>query len=405
MLGEDGAGQPGRGRPRGGSGAAAVPGPAAAGAHALQHRPAGHDRVRHRAGRGPGAAARGAIEPVLVDETRPLLQGARLTAWELAEAGIPHRLTIDSAAAWAMATGQVDCVWSGRTASPPTARSRTRSAPMRWLWPRTGTASRSSSSRPNRPGRGDRDRARDRRRAAGRDRRSPSRPVCRPPGADRGVQPRLRCHPAGTGHRGRHRERRDRRGRIRAVAGSEQIADIAPGSLYARGWMPGTAGNISVRTGRSAVITGSGLSKGELAAADMVTVSVADSAAVAGSAAPVGRDRHPHRDLPGHRGRRGGACASPRMRPPSRSARAGPDLLTVQRLRADQGSGHGGHHRQSRYSPIMPTSRASAREIERHLREHPHSPPVLFIAGHGITAWGAEPRAGPRPRRMSRGDV
>ncbi len=57
--------------------------------------------------------ARGRIAEVLVDETRPLLQGARLTAWELAEAGIPHRLTIDSAAAWAMATEQVDCVMVG----------------------------------------------------------------------------------------------------------------------------------------------------------------------------------------------------------------------------------------------------------------------------------------------------
>ena len=57
--------------------------------------------------------SRGKVEDVLVDETRPLLQGARLTAWELAEAGIPHRLTIDSAAAWAMATGQVDCVVVG----------------------------------------------------------------------------------------------------------------------------------------------------------------------------------------------------------------------------------------------------------------------------------------------------
>ena len=57
--------------------------------------------------------ARGKVADVLVDETRPLLQGARLTAWELAEAGIAHRLTIDSAAAWAMATGQVDCVIVG----------------------------------------------------------------------------------------------------------------------------------------------------------------------------------------------------------------------------------------------------------------------------------------------------
>src|SRR3954452_25025781 len=37
-----------------------------------------------------GAAERGFLERVLVDETRPLLQGARLTAWELERAGIPH---------------------------------------------------------------------------------------------------------------------------------------------------------------------------------------------------------------------------------------------------------------------------------------------------------------------------
>jgi S-methyl-5-thioribose-1-phosphate isomerase/adenine phosphoribosyltransferase len=58
-------------------------------------------------------AERGRIEGVLVDETRPLLQGARLTAWELGEAGIDHRLAVDSAAAWAMAQGEVDCVLVG----------------------------------------------------------------------------------------------------------------------------------------------------------------------------------------------------------------------------------------------------------------------------------------------------
>src|SRR5690606_28729371 len=41
-------------------------------------------------------AARHALESVLAGETRPLLQGARLTAWELAEAGIPHRICVDS---------------------------------------------------------------------------------------------------------------------------------------------------------------------------------------------------------------------------------------------------------------------------------------------------------------------
>ncbi|HEX3995485.1 MAG TPA: S-methyl-5-thioribose-1-phosphate isomerase, partial [Acetobacteraceae bacterium] len=58
-------------------------------------------------------ADRGAIGNVLVGETRPLLQGARLTSWELGEAGIPHTLAVDSAAAWAMRRDQVDCVLVG----------------------------------------------------------------------------------------------------------------------------------------------------------------------------------------------------------------------------------------------------------------------------------------------------
>jgi methylthioribose-1-phosphate isomerase len=48
-----------------------------------------------------------------VDETRPLLQGARLTAWELETASIPHAVIADSAAASLMAAGEVDCVITG----------------------------------------------------------------------------------------------------------------------------------------------------------------------------------------------------------------------------------------------------------------------------------------------------
>ncbi|MET7344683.1 S-methyl-5-thioribose-1-phosphate isomerase [Streptomyces sp. NPDC005547] len=58
-------------------------------------------------------AETGRVSEVLVGETRPLLQGARLTTWELAEAGIPHRLCVDSAAATAMDAGLVDCVLVG----------------------------------------------------------------------------------------------------------------------------------------------------------------------------------------------------------------------------------------------------------------------------------------------------
>ena len=50
---------------------------------------------------------------VLVDETRPRLQGARLTAWELMQYGIPFTLIADNAAGHFMRTGQVDIVMVG----------------------------------------------------------------------------------------------------------------------------------------------------------------------------------------------------------------------------------------------------------------------------------------------------
>ena len=57
--------------------------------------------------------ARGLVEMVYVDETRPLLQGARLTAWELARAGIPHRVQVDGAAASTICRGLVDAAIIG----------------------------------------------------------------------------------------------------------------------------------------------------------------------------------------------------------------------------------------------------------------------------------------------------
>ncbi len=50
---------------------------------------------------------------VWVDETRPYLQGARLTAWELQQAGVPHTLIPDMAAGPLMARGEVDVVLVG----------------------------------------------------------------------------------------------------------------------------------------------------------------------------------------------------------------------------------------------------------------------------------------------------
>jgi methylthioribose-1-phosphate isomerase len=56
---------------------------------------------------------RGRLAEVWVDETRPLLQGSRLTAWELRRAGIPFRVIADSAAGGLMARGLVDRVVVG----------------------------------------------------------------------------------------------------------------------------------------------------------------------------------------------------------------------------------------------------------------------------------------------------
>ncbi len=96
------------------------------GAHGAELVPAGARILTHcnaggLATAGYGTAlgvVRGAVETgrrpfVWVDETRPVLQGARLTAWELAREGIPHAVIADVAAASTMARGEVDLVVVG----------------------------------------------------------------------------------------------------------------------------------------------------------------------------------------------------------------------------------------------------------------------------------------------------
>ena len=56
---------------------------------------------------------RNLVEEVLADETRPLLQGSRLTAWELSVSGIPFRIEPDGAAATAILSGMVDVALIG----------------------------------------------------------------------------------------------------------------------------------------------------------------------------------------------------------------------------------------------------------------------------------------------------
>ena len=55
----------------------------------------------------------GRVEHVIVDETRPLLQGARLTMWELQRAGVPSTLITDNTAAFVMQQRKVHAVFVG----------------------------------------------------------------------------------------------------------------------------------------------------------------------------------------------------------------------------------------------------------------------------------------------------
>lgn len=59
------------------------------------------------------AAAQGKTLQVFADETRPLLQGARLTTWELQQRGVPATLICDSMAGWAMKEGRIQAVITG----------------------------------------------------------------------------------------------------------------------------------------------------------------------------------------------------------------------------------------------------------------------------------------------------
>jgi methylthioribose-1-phosphate isomerase len=98
----------------------------AMGRHGLELVPAGADILTHcntgmlcTAGIGTAqgviwtAHREGRSVHVWVDETRPLWQGARLTAWELGRLGVPRTLISDAAAASLMAAGRVDLVITG----------------------------------------------------------------------------------------------------------------------------------------------------------------------------------------------------------------------------------------------------------------------------------------------------
>lgn len=365
--------------------------------------------------------ARGVIDSVLVDETRPLLQGARLTTWELAEAGIPHRLTVDSAAAWAMATGQVDCVIVGAdriTADGSVANkigtyglalaARHHGIPFIVVAPEsTRDAATATGADIVVEQRGSAEITHFGDYAAAPEGTAvfnPAFDVTPPelvtavvtenglvdeanPGAAQAI---VAADPAA------------------ADSGAQDPADSPNAAaiatlardLYARGWMPGTAGNISVRDGAAgaapdsaaaasgpfAVVTGSGLSKGELTAADMVRVRIENSEPIAG-------DRRPSAETAIHTAiyRTTEAAAVVHVHSPRATAASvgAPNPLRFTGFELIKGLRSGDTIDIPVFSNHADVSRIGA-EIEQYLRAHPAAPPVLFIAGHGITAWGSD---------------
>jgi methylthioribose-1-phosphate isomerase len=343
---------------------------------------------------------RGQIENVLVDETRPLLQGARLTAWELAEAGIPHRLTIDSAAAWAMATGQVHCVIVGadRITADGSVANKIGTYSLALAAHRHGipfivVAPESTRDLATRTGREIvvEERAAIEITHFGGIATAPQDVAVFNPAFDVTPPELVTAVVTENGVIGSagviERFPDDGSSPALSVAPNsvvgQQVADIARG-LYARGWMPGTAGNISVRTGDRAVITGSGLSKGELTAEDMVTVSIADSR-------PVTSTRRPSAETTVHTAiyRATAAQAVVHIHPPHATAQSidASEVLRFSGYELIKGLGAA----QTIDIPVFANHSDVARigtDIERHLTNHPDAAPALLIAGHGVTAWG-----------------
>ncbi|WP_280298513.1 S-methyl-5-thioribose-1-phosphate isomerase [Nocardia neocaledoniensis] len=336
---------------------------------------------------------RGVVADVLVDETRPLLQGARLTAWELAEAGIPHRLTIDSAAAWAMATGQVDAVLVGAdriTANGDVANkigtfalalaARHHGIPFVVVAPEstrdTGMATGAQIVVEERA-------AAEVTGFGG---------VATAPAGTAVFNPAFDVTPAGlvtavvteNGVVYRNSDEFAEQGR--------EIAAIAR-QLYERGWMPGTAGNISVRLGEDALITASGLSKGELREDDTVRVTVADTTPLPGQHRKPSAETSIHTAV--YRTRQAGAVVhvhSPFATALATTAAEPGEAVTPLRISGyELLKGFGLADPSAVAIPVFPNWPQVPRigaDIEHYLRENPTAPPILFIAGHGITTWG-----------------
>jgi methylthioribose-1-phosphate isomerase len=337
-------------------------------------------------------ARRGRVEEVLVDETRPLLQGARLTMWELHEAGVPCRLQVDSAAATAMAQGLVDCVLVGAdriTRNGDVANkigtyalalaAAAHNVPMIVVAP--------ESSWDNSLQNGT-DIVVEHR---GADEVVSLAGVDIAPHGSNVHNPAFDVTPAHL---------------ISALVSEQRTVRPAPpaaaaGDLvsysrrcYERGWMPGTSGNLSVRVGKQAFITASGRSKGELTDTDIIGVGAETGAPIDDGPLQPSAETCIHTAVY----RTTAAAAIIHVHPPYATAIAslsgrGAESALLPLSRFELLKGLGLANPSETKIPVFPNwadvPRIAA-EVEKHLAANSSAPPGLLIADHGITVWGRD---------------
>jgi methylthioribose-1-phosphate isomerase len=339
-------------------------------------------------------AARGRVTEVLVDETRPLLQGARLTAWELAQAGIPHRVCVDSAAAFAISQGLIDCVFVGadRIAANGDTANKIGTYSVALAAARTGIPfvvvapeSTWDARLPDGSGIEIEERAAAEVTSIG--------GVQVAPAGARAYNPAFDVTPADL-ITAVVSERRVFRPGASAEALGTAIAGFCR-TFYDRGWMPGTAGNLSVRSPAVAdtmLITQSGLDKGELTWRDMVALNVRTSRPLDPDAPKPSSEAAIHAVVY----RRTNAGAVIHVHAPYSTAAAGQAMRNGGTLRVRDLELLKGLGLDDPAAAEIPVVRNHARvshiadEIDVHLGAYPMAPPAVLIADHGITVWGRD---------------
>jgi methylthioribose-1-phosphate isomerase len=351
---------------------------------------------------------RGCLRSVLIGETRPLLQGARLTTWELASAGIEHRLCVDAAVPAAIARGMIDCVVVGadRVAANADVANKIGTYSLALAAARQGipfvvVAPESSIDRSIDDG----DAIEIEQRSptevlevAGRCTAPAGTPVYNPafdvtPAAlvtavvsERGVYEtpdHIRGGRAATAARGTDRARRDA-----LVAISRE--------LYRRGWMEGTSGNVSTRAAaHAALITASGLCKGRLRADDAVYIGLDNGEPVAAGSPPPSAEAGIHVAL--YRCQPG-CGAVVHAHPPyataltSRLEGDGDGIVRIAAFELTKGLGLAVP--EAIDVPVFrnqPDPGSIAAAVERHVGAAGSTAlPVFLVASHGATAWGGD---------------